>query len=56
MNNGLKIVITLMACVTAMAMIGLGLYGFTQDLKAWGAPIIGGMIVGGVTMTAAYNA
>jgi hypothetical protein len=51
----MKILVTLMACVTAMAMIGFGLYGFTLDLKMWGAPIIGGMIVGGVSLAAAYN-
>jgi hypothetical protein len=51
----MKVVITLMACVTAMTMIGFGLYGFTLDLKMWGAPIIGGMIIGGVTLVAAYN-
>lgn len=51
----MKAVVTLMACVTAMAMIGFGLYGFTQDFKMWGAPLIGGMIAGGVSLAAAYN-
>jgi hypothetical protein len=51
----MKNIVTLMACVTAMAMIGFGLYGFVNDLSVWGAPIIGGMIVGGVSLAAAHN-
>lgn len=51
----MKVTVTILAVVTAMVMIGFGLYGFTQNLQMWGAPILGGMIVGGLSMTAAYT-
>lgn len=55
MGDLMKVTITILATVTAMVMIGFGLYGFTQNLQMWGAPIVGGMIVGALSMVAAYT-
>jgi hypothetical protein len=55
MGDLMKVTITILATVTAMVMIGFGLYGFTQNLQMWGAPIVGGMIVGALSMIAAYT-
>lgn len=52
----MKAAVTLMACVTAMAMIGFGLYSFAHEIKNWGGPLLAGMACGFITMCAAYNA
>lgn len=51
----MKEIMTVLAGVTAMALIGCAMYGFVNDLKMWGAPMIAGMIAGGITLAAAHN-
>lgn len=51
----MKEITTILAAVTAMVLIGCGMYGFVHDLKMWGAPLMAGMIAGGVTLCVAHN-
>jgi len=51
----MKEITTILAAVTAMALIGCGMYGFINDLKMWGAPLIAGMATGALTLAAAHN-
>jgi hypothetical protein len=51
----MKEITTIMAAVTAMALIGFGMYGFVNGIDMWGAPVIAGMFAGGVTLAVAHN-
>lgn len=55
MNDGLKIVVTLVAVAASAAMVATGLYGFLHDVRNWGGPMLAGIVCGFVTMCAAYN-
>lgn len=52
----MKDIITVMAALTAMALIGVACYGFLNDAKMWGGMLLAGMATGFLTMCAAYNA
>lgn len=56
MNDVVKGGITLMAALTAMALIGVACYGFLHEAKMWGGMLLAGMATGFLTMCAAYNA
>ena len=51
----MKEIVTIMAAITAMALIGFGMYGFVHNLQLWGAPMVAGMLAGGFTLAVAHN-
>ncbi len=51
----MKEITTILAAVTAMVLIGCGMYGFIHDLNMWGAPVIAGMLAGAFTLAVAHN-
>lgn len=56
MKDTVKASITIMAALVVCGMIGVACYGFLNGAKDWGGLMIAGMMAGGLTMCAAYNA